>query len=190
MRKTIKYLSVFFIISLILFGCGHRDRRNRHASDSSRNTYSQNAPKSRSERSRRSTVRKVGNGKSVVKMKKNNGVYEVPCKINGVEMTFIFDTGASDITISTVEAIFLFKQGKLTEDDFVGTQQYQVADGSIHEGMVINLRTVQIANRELTNVQAAVVDNPDAPLLFGQSALSKFGKISIDYKRKEISFED
>lgn len=122
-------------------------------------------------------------------MNKKNGVYEVPIEINGSKMFFIFDTGASDITISLTEATFLYKQGTLTDDDFLGTQQYQIADGSISEGTIINLKTVKIGNRTLTNVQASVVHNMDAPLLFGQSALAQFGKVTIDYNRGEITFE-
>jgi aspartyl protease family protein len=38
-------------------------------------------------------------------------------------------------------------------------------------------------------VQASVVHNLQAPLLLGQSALNKFGKISIDYNNGEITFE-
>lgn len=128
-------------------------------------------------------------GKTSVKMIKKNGVYEVPVEINGVNMFFIFDTGASDIIISLTESTFLYKQGTLTDDDFLGTQQYQIADGSISEGTVINLKTVKIGNRTLTNVKASVVHNMQAPLLFGQSALSQFGKVTIDYNKDEIIFE-
>jgi aspartyl protease family protein len=128
-------------------------------------------------------------GKTVVKMNRKNGVYEVPIEINGSNMFFIFDTGASDITISLTEATFLYKQGTLTEDDFLGIQQYQIADGSISEGTIINLKTVKIGNRTLSNVQASVVHNMGAPLLFGQSALAHFGKVTIDYNRGEITFE-
>lgn len=124
-----------------------------------------------------------------IQMTKKGGVYTVPCKINGVEMEFIFDTGASDITMSLTEAVFLLKQGKLTKIDFVGAEQYMIADGSIHEGMVVNLKTVEIGNRKLINVRASIVDNTDAPLLLGQSALSRFGKISIDYSSNKIFFE-
>jgi aspartyl protease family protein len=135
------------------------------------------------------STRSKWNGKTVVKMNKKNGVYEVPIEINGSKMFFIFDTGASDITISLTEATFLYKQGTLTDDDFLGTQQYQIADGSISEGTIINLKTVKIGNRTLTNVQASVVHNMGAPLLFGQSALAQFGKVTIDYNRGEITFE-
>ncbi len=145
-------------------------------------------PNSNNEEQTNST-RSKWNGKTVVKMNKKNGVYEVPIEINGSKMFFIFDTGASDITISLTEATFLYKQGTLTDDDFLGTQQYQIADGSISEGTIINLKTVKIGNRTLTNVQASVVHNMGAPLLFGQSALAQFGKVTIDYNRGEITFE-
>lgn len=138
-------------------------------------------------RETRAITTNMGNNK--VPMTKSEGVYLVPIEINGVPMEFIFDTGASDIIMSADEAIFLYRQGKLTHDDILGTQQYRISDGSITEGTVINLRQVKIGNKVLHNVQASIVHNLEAPLLLGQSALSKFGKVSIDYDRKEVSFE-
>ena len=81
------------------------------------------------------------------------------------------------------------KQGKLKEEDILGEAYYQIADGTISAGTVINLRTVQIANKVLHNVQATVVDNLESPLLLGQSALSRFGEISIDYNNLTIEFK-
>ena len=127
--------------------------------------------------------------KNVIKMKKSGGVYLIPALVNGSNMDFIFDTGASDITISEVEALFLYRQGTLTEDDFIGVQQYQIADGSISEGSVINLKTVQIGSKVLYNVKASIIHNTSAPLLLGQSALNQFGQITIDYKNSEITLE-
>jgi aspartyl protease family protein len=128
-------------------------------------------------------------GNNVINMKMSGGVYLIPAIVNGSNMDFIFDTGASDITISQVEALFLYRQGTLTEDDFIGVQQYQIADGSISEGSIINLKTVQIGNKVLYNVKASIIHNTSAPLLLGQSALSQFGQITIDYKNKEITLE-
>ena len=125
-------------------------------------------------------------GKTSVNMRKEGGVYLVPIEVNGVPMEFIFDTGASIISISAAEAIFLYKQNKLTDDDFLGTQQFIDATGNVSEGTVILLKTVRIGNKTLTNVQASIVHNLEAPLLLGQSALSRFGTISIDYNRNEI----
>ena len=128
-------------------------------------------------------------GKTTVKMEKKNGVYQIPVTINGSEMFFIFDTGAGLISISSVEATFLYKQGKLTDDDIVGKADFLDANGNISSDVIVRLKEVTIGNRTIRNVDASVVANAKAPLLFGQSALEKFGKISIDYGKGEISFE-
>lgn len=128
-------------------------------------------------------------GATVVKMFKINGVYQIPVEINGFEMYFIFDTGAGLISISATEAGFLYKQGKLTESDFKGKANFSDANGDITEGAIIILKTVKIGGRVLSNIEASVVNNQVAPLLVGQSALEKFGKISIDYAKSEITFE-
>jgi aspartyl protease family protein len=122
-------------------------------------------------------------------MEKKKGVYSVPVELNGTKMYFIFDTGASIISISETEAAFLIKQGTLTKEDIIGTANFSDANGDITEGTIINLKTVKIGNLTLKNIEASIVPNANAPLLFGQSALEKFGKISIDYKKGEITLE-
>jgi aspartyl protease family protein len=129
------------------------------------------------------------NESNIIKMKSENEIYKIPIYVNDIKMNFIFDTGASDITISETEAMFLYKQGTLQQEDILGTQQYQIADGSISEGTIINLRTVKIGKKTLKNVKASIVHNMEAPLLLGQSALAQFGKVSIDYNKNEITFE-
>ena len=116
-----------------------------------------------------------------VQMKKMySGVYEVPCTINGLELKFIFDTGASDVTISSVEASFMLKNNFLSKDDVRGKEYFSTATGEIHEGTKINLREIKIGEAILKNVEASVVQNQQAPLLLGQSVLERFGTITID----------
>ena len=40
-----------------------------------------------------------------IQMQEENGVYKIPCEVNGLRMNFIFDTGASNVCISLREAI-------------------------------------------------------------------------------------
>jgi aspartyl protease family protein len=127
--------------------------------------------------------------KTIVKMQKVDGVYQIPIDVDGIRMAFIFDTGASSISISNVEAMFLAKQGLLTKDDIKGPQSFIDANGNISDGTIIVLKTIKIGNRVLNNIEASVVNNLNAPLLFGQSAMGKFGKISIDNNKGEITFE-
>ena len=44
-----------------------------------------------------------------IEMREENGVYTAPCKVNGLQLRFIFDTGASDVSISLTEAVFMIK---------------------------------------------------------------------------------
>ena len=110
---------------------------------------------------------------------KENGVCKVKCKINGLPLHFVFDTGAADVTLSLVEANFMMKNGYLSASDVVGSQRYMDANGDITVGTVINIKEVSFGNCELTNVRASVVKNQRAPLLLGQSVLGRLGKIEI-----------
>ena len=127
--------------------------------------------------------------RTIVKMSEKNGVLYVPMKINGQELDFVFDTGASSICISTLEAAVLVKNGSLTADDLIGEQGFVDATGRISVGARINLKTVKIGNRELNNVEATIIENPSAECLLGQTVLSRFGAYTIDNTKKEIIFE-
>lgn len=127
-------------------------------------------------------------GSTRVKMTEENGIYYVPVEVNGLNLKFVFDTGASAISISSAEVAVMYRQGLITQDDVLGTSQMMDANGDITEGAIVNLRTVKIGDITLHNIQASVEDNMQAPLLFGQSALSKFGKVSIDYEKGYIEF--
>lgn len=111
---------------------------------------------------------------------KEGGVCKVKCAINGLPLHFIFDTGATDVSISSVETTFMAKNDFLSSSDIIGKQNYQTADGNITEGTVINLKDVKLGSLHLNNIKASVVRNQAAPLLLGQSVLSKLGKIEID----------
>jgi len=113
-------------------------------------------------------------------MTKESGVYTVPCKINGLSMKFIFDTGASDVSISMTEAIFMLKNNYLSKDDLGGSTYYAIANGSVAKGTIINLKSIEFGNLKLNNVKASIVHNLDAPLLLGQSVIERLGKIQIN----------
>lgn len=112
-------------------------------------------------------------------MEKSGGVYTLPCYVNGIKMKFIFDTGASNVCISLTEALFLYKNGYLEENDIIGESKSVVADGSIVENMEINLHSIEVEGIMMTDVKAVVVKSLDAPLLLGQSAIQKMGKIEL-----------
>ena len=112
--------------------------------------------------------------------RKAGGTFNVDCSVNGLALNMIFDTGASDVSISKVEADFMLKNNYLSKDDIKGKQYYQTADGGISEGTVITLKEVRIGDAVLHNVDASVVKSQKAPLLLGESVLQKFGTFTVD----------
>lgn len=179
MKRTNNHLTAFAIAVCTIFlavSCahksGHRPRENGKypATSYTNKTYERE------------------NGRAKVHMRKENGVYLVPITVNGLNLDFIFDTGASSICLSSAEALVMLRQGKITQEDILGQQQFRDATGGISVGTVIRLHTVEIGGIELRDVEAAVVDNIQAPLLLGQTALAKFGKVTIDYDNNTIEF--
>lgn len=122
---------------------------------------------------------------------KEGDLCKVKCTINGLPLHFIFDTGASDVSLSSVEATFMVKNGYLSSSDVVGKQRYLTADGNVSEGTVIYLKEVKFGTLHLDNIKAFVVRNQAAPLLLGQSVLRKLGKIEIDNDKRilKISYK-
>lgn len=123
---------------------------------------------------------KLSSIKAEVPFVREGKMCKVKCDINGLPLHFIFDTGASDVTMSSVEATFMLKNGYLKESDLSGKQYYRTADGSIAEGVKVSLQNVVFAGLTLSNVKAGIVRNQSAPLLLGQSVLERLGRIEID----------
>ena len=123
-----------------------------------------------------------------VRMRKMTGnTYLISCKVNGLPLDFIFDTGASSVTLSRKQAVFMLKNGYLSKSDIVGSSAYQTASGDIAIGTVIKLKKIDINGLILNNVEASIINSDSAPLLLGQSALSRLGKIQIDYKNSTLT---
>lgn len=111
--------------------------------------------------------------------KEASGVYTIPCEVNGLRLRFILDTGASTVSLSLTEATFMFKNGYLEEEDFIGTAKTKIASGEIEENYVVNLKQIKIGTKVIKNIQAVVSKGLSAPLLLGQSVISQLGEWSI-----------
>ena len=128
----------------------------------------------------------------VIQMTKTEGnVYEIPVTINDVlKISFIFDSGASDVTVTPDVASTLIKTGTVNASDFIGTQKYVFADGSTATSKVFIIRKLTIGNHTVSNVRASISKSINAPMLLGQSVQQKFGNIVIDNNTHTIIFEN
>jgi predicted aspartyl protease len=130
------------------------------------------------------------NTDDVIQMQKmGSGLYEIPVMINDVlKISFIFDSGASDVSISPDVAATLMRTGTVKESDFIGSQKYSFGDGSTAINKRFIIRKLSIGNHVVTNVTATISNSINAPMLLGQSVQQKFGKITIDNTNHTIAF--
>lgn len=119
-------------------------------------------------------------GQVRIKMKKINGVYVTPCKVNGLRLMFVFDTGASNVSISLSEALFMLKNGYLEESDLHGSSYSQIANGDIVKNTKVTIKEIVIGGIIIRDIDAIIIHELSAPLLLGQSAINKLGRIQLD----------
>lgn len=117
---------------------------------------------------------------------KEGGVLTVPCTVNGLPLKYIFDSGAADVTISLVEARFMLRNGYLKATDLGNRSIGSGADGGLIAGTKVLLRSITFGGVTLKDVRATVIETQSAPLLLGQTAMSRYGTATIDYGKGVI----
>src|SRR5258706_4849970 len=91
------------------------------------------------------SLKTISFGQTVIKLTKSNGIYSVPCQVNGKSTLFYFDTGASDVTLSINFYNHAIKDGIIKVSDLLPEIiNYTVANGDVHSGRRINIRELEI----------------------------------------------
>lgn len=119
------------------------------------------------------------NAQNIIQMVDYNGVYTIPCEVNGMKCRMLFDTGASKVSLSESFCELLLDNGLISLSDFVGEGKMLVADGRIIDHAELMLKTLKIGDVTINNVPAIVINNQNAPMLLGQSAIQMLGEVSI-----------
>jgi len=129
--------------------------------------------------------------KNEIDLQLKNGVYYLPVKVNNIlDIEFVLDLGAADVSISPDIFLTLIKAGTIKDSDFIGEKSYQLADGTIAKSNVFNISSLKIGDIEIKNVTASVSNNLSSPLLLGSSALKKIGFYSIDNNRSVLIIQE
>jgi len=125
----------------------------------------------------------LGSAADEVAIEKRGGTYRVPVRINEtITLPFLLDTGAADLVIPADVALTLIRAGALASSDFIGKDRYRLANGSEEVSDVVVLHEVQVGEHVVRNVTATISPAQGDPVL-GQSFLSKFGAVTLDYNR-------
>ncbi len=124
-----------------------------------------------------------------IQMIKDGGTYIVPVLINEVlTLHFVVDSGAADVTIPADVAMTLMRTGTIKESDFIGSQKYQLADGSMIDSKQFIIRSLKVGDQLVENVRGSIGDAKGS-LLLGQSFLEKFKSWSMDNASHELVLE-
>lgn len=120
----------------------------------------------------------------------NGGVKLIKVTINGqFTVDMILDSGCSTTLISIAEARYLYEKGCFSQEDFLGIEPSQIADGSIMVNMIVNLKQIVIGGKiACYNVRATVVDNAQAPLLLGNDVLNRAPSYTVDNVNNVVNF--
>jgi clan AA aspartic protease (TIGR02281 family) len=118
-----------------------------------------------------------------IQLERRGSAYFVPVRINQtLTLPFILDTGAEELVIPVDVALTLIRAGALTREDFIGKGRYTMANGSEETQDRVVIREVQVGDHTARDVTASVSSATSNPLL-GESFLSQFGTVTIDYNR-------
>jgi aspartyl protease family protein len=118
-----------------------------------------------------------------------NGIlYTVKVNIGGEIVSMIFDTGASDISISTKLERVLIEKGILTKNNYLEPGLYKIADGSIVTSRRFKIPFIKVGGFEVKDIICNVNPSSDV-LLLGKSFLNAFSKWSVDNTKHILTLE-
>lgn len=175
--------SIYICLALLLTGCKDKEKYTPPYFETSNSNVEQDGDSSESELTSGEVV--------TVPFIESDGVKYIEVELNRTfTVRMIFDSGCSGALISVAEAQHLYSKGVLTDEDFVGKSKSMIADGSVVENMVVNLREVIIGGKIICpNVQATVSSNAQAPLLLGNEILNRTVSYTVDNQNKTINFK-
>jgi predicted aspartyl protease len=101
---------------------------------------------------------------------------------NTLNASFVLDTGATAVQIPAEMILMLMRTGALSENDFLGTVAYFLADGTKRLTRQFRIREIQVGKHLVTNV-TGIEGEPGADALLGQSFLSKLPSWTLDNNR-------
>jgi aspartyl protease family protein len=105
--------------------------------------------------------------------KERNGHFYTYAEVNGEPVRFVVDTGASFVALTTRDAERLGIPFSSSEFEIIG----EGASGMVR-GKLVELESVEIDGKRVTNVKAAILEGSRLSLL-GQSYLSRMGEVQM-----------
>ena len=114
-----------------------------------------------------------------------NQGYKIKISIAGRVHYYVFDTGASDLIIDRDYERDLLLSGILTKKNYLGTEDFTLANGQTDKVQLVRLNNVKIGDYTVNNVIAGISDGNTS--LCGKGFLDKFRKWEFDTENKMLT---
>lgn len=117
-----------------------------------------------------------------IPLKALGGAFVVPVLVNGqITLNFMLDSGEADVAIPEDVVLTLARTGTIQKRDFIGKQNYKLANGAIVPSPTFLIRSLKVGGYVVENVKANM-SSAKGLLLLGQSFLRRFASWSVDNK--------
>lgn len=113
------------------------------------------------------------------------GLSFVKLKVGSQVLVWMLDTGASELLITKDMEESLKKENILTQENYLGTEEFEMANGTVDSCRRYRINNVRIGKFHLDNIVVAVSEKGKR-LLVGRSLLNKFGSWVLDNRSKTL----
>jgi hypothetical protein len=117
-----------------------------------------------------------------------DGMTYVKLKIGTQVKVWLFDTGATDLLINTEMEEALKKENILTQANYRGTGEYEMANGMVDICRKYLINGVRIGSYYLDNITVAVTDK-GKKIIVGKGLLNKFSGWTLNNKENILILE-
>ena len=121
---------------------------------------------------------RVSGDDSLILTAQSNGHFSVKARVDGVDLRFLVDTGASDVTLNLNDA----RRLGIDPSRLNFNKPYRTANGTVY-GALITLREVAVGPIVLRNVRASVNQGELSNSLLGMSFLSRLSGYEVNGDR-------
>ena len=121
-----------------------------------------------------------GGGGDTELLRDGSGQFHLTARVNGEDTPFLIDTGADIVALTVGDAQRLGVQ--VDQSEFQPLMRTASGTG---RGALVQLRSLEVAGHEFTNVTAVVMEGLEVNLL-GQSVLRRFGSLEMSGDRMVI----
>lgn len=115
-----------------------------------------------------------------------NGMTYIKLKTGSMVQFWLFDTGAGDLLINKDMEDKLKLEGILSTSNFLGTAEYEMANGSVDTCRRYKLSQLRLGKFSINNVDVAVTDK-GKKIIIGRSLLNKFSAWALDNKQNTLT---